>query len=107
MQGADIHSKIDTGANLIWHAASFGHDEVVDWLLGQNVDPNCSAWFPEEGMPKHVQTSLHVAARHGGVSMLRALLSARADSCARDSFGLTPLDTAIVCARPEALATLL
>lgn len=105
--GADVHSKIVSGANLLWHASYFGHDEVVVWLLSQGVDANAFSWFPEEDRLQHAETTLHVAARRGGASMVRALVAARADMCGCNGFGLTPLDVAVVDSRPEAVGALL
>lgn len=104
---ADINSRLDTGANLVWHASQFGCDEIVEWLLFQRVDPHVAAWSPEGKSSQHTQTSLHIAARCAGAKAVRALLAAGARVSASDEFGLTPLDEAIVSARPEAVTLLM
>ncbi|KAH9105305.1 hypothetical protein LEN26_014823 [Aphanomyces euteiches] len=66
-----------------WHlAATFGHDEVLEFLatLGEGVDAR----------DRKKQTPLHLAAAHGRASSVRLLLSLSANASVVDKNGNTP-----------------
>jgi truncated hemoglobin YjbI len=52
-------------------------------------------------------TALHMAARRGNVDVATALLDCGADIEARDTLGVTPLQRAVNCRKPEVAALLL
>ena len=62
--------------------------EAVQRLLEANADVNAISRWNQRWTP------LHLAAFHGHADLIKMLLEAKADPCARDGTGWTPVDYA-------------
>jgi len=94
---------LDTGGHTALYRVSPGRNDagvrVVEALARAGADVNHAGGVNRS-------TGLHQAARYGFTSVARALLAAGADPNRRDKKGLTPLDRAKNCRRPEVAALL-
>lgn len=94
--GADIHGRHDFDhervafwdATLLHHAAFFGDEETVDFLINAGEDINVRDGEGSE------RTALHYVAANGNLRMLEWLVTRGADIDAKDSAGETPLHEA-------------
>ena len=124
------------GASLLRMASGVGCLEMVELLLRMGVDPNSVDRYGhpplyfvgnacrresgpavvralvEAGAKVNQQdrikrcTPLHMAARRGNVAVAKAMLECGADPGIRDIAGVTPLQRAINCRKPEVAALL-
>ncbi|WP_116051330.1 ankyrin repeat domain-containing protein [Amycolatopsis palatopharyngis] len=80
--GADLDADVYRGTALTW-AAACGRVAAVRRLLALEADPDRRGTF---GGPSHGEgvTALHLAAQHGAVDVIEALLEAGADRTIRD-----------------------
>lgn len=72
------------GRKYLMLAASYGHVEIVKYILDNGGDPG-------PYVRKNLDAPLHYAAGGNHVEVIEVLLDAGADINARDSFGKTPL----------------
>src|SRR5262249_47905233 len=124
------------GQTLLHSAAAAGNLDLVELLLGLGADPNveddgghtplysvgneCQAPGGGDVVRALVRsgaqvdacegakrcTALHMAARRGNIEVAQALLDCGAAIDARDTAGVTPLQRAINCRKPEVAALL-
>jgi len=85
---ANIHAQGSNGANLVWQAAYFGHVDVLEHCLRENVEFATAAVSQDD-------RALHVGALTGHTGVVKALLAANARHDVEDGRGHSPLDDAV------------
>jgi ankyrin repeat protein len=87
-RGAEVDVQASENRTPLRGASSSGHLEIVQWLLSRGA--NSTARAGGLGF-----TPLHAAADFEQVEVSRLLLQYKADICARDRIGRTPLHIAV------------
>jgi ankyrin repeat protein len=85
--GANVNWRDSIGETALFGAASWGHVEVVRYLIGVGADCNIA----ESSIG---YTPLHWAASHGNLETIKALVEAGADPTVADRQGRLPVDVA-------------
>lgn len=83
-----VYEQDKDGWTLLHKVATWGHIEIVQLLINQNINLNTKNRFGE--------TALHKAAERGHINIVDALIRAGANIHAQDNIGQTPLHEAVV-----------
>ena len=86
--GADLTAIGYNGWSALHFAVARSCEELVVWLVSNNVCVNKLSGAPDE------ETPLHVASRNSNEAMVGLLLELGADVHARDSYGMSAIDCA-------------
>ena len=100
-RGSDVNVAGLYGRTPLYYAALYGESNMVAYLLNQGADPKRGASW------KGNDTPLHVAAGHGFVGCVEALLSAGVPVDVRNNANQTPLHVAARHRQPEVVKVLL
>jgi ankyrin repeat protein len=89
-RGADIHKfSKDQKVSPLWQAAAVGHTDVCRQLVAGGINVN-----EDSGYDSNCPTALHVAAYHGKLETVKALLALGADPASKNKNGSIPADSA-------------
>jgi len=101
---ADLEAVGSNGASLLWNAAYFGKDSVVDFLIMEGLDLEKRASSQDDKTLEF--TALHVAASVGHANIVAKLLGAKAKVGGYAEQDRRPLDDAIKEAHPAVVKQL-
>jgi ankyrin repeat protein len=101
---ADLEARGSNGASLLWNAAFFGKDSVVDLLIMNGLDLEMKASSQDDVTVEF--TPLHVAARAGHATIVDRLLDARAKVDGYAEQDRRPVEDAIKEAHPAVVKKL-
>ncbi len=100
-RGVDVDAPGMYGRTPLYYAALYGESNIVAYLLSQGADPKKGASW------KGNDTPLHVAAGHGHIGCVEALLSKSIAVDIRNSANQTPLHDAARNRHPDVVRILL